>query len=232
MSATEMEVAAPISDEPIAPGFGPWVDPERRRRAATASVAVVLAVLMMDVLWSVVGMITVSGAVATPNEGWFDTYDVVTTGIVLVYLALFVISGLLFIRWQRLAIRNTAFLGCERAEPSAGAATAGWFIPIANLFLPLLSFRQIARWSCPPGTQNRRNLLTVWWLGWVLTNLSFSVIGILHAIANDADAWVAARGADAAVTILHIAVGVFAIKVVNSLSRDQTAKAEGLAVLR
>jgi len=228
MNLTGVEVATPISNEPIAPGFGPWEDPETRRRAATASVAVVLAVMMVDALWSLVGMITVGGVVAVPDEGWFETYDSVTSGIILVYLALFFISGLLFIRWQRLAIRNTAFLGCERAEPSVGAATAGWFIPIANLFLPLISFRQIAQWSRPPGSPNRRNLLTVWWLGWVLTNLSFSVISVLHTIENAGGAWVAVRGADAAATLFQIAVGVLAIKVVNTLSRDQTAKAEAL----
>jgi hypothetical protein len=223
-----MEFAAPASDEPTAPGFGPWENPERRRRAAAASVAVVLAAMMMDALWSVIGMITVGGVVAVPNESWFDTYDSVTTGLFLVYLALFAISGLLFIRWQRLAIRNTAFLGCERPDPSTGAATAGWFIPIANLFLPLLSFRQISRWSRPPDAPNRESLLTVWWLGWIVTNLSFSVIGILHATANGATPWVTARGVDAAATLLQIAVGVLAIKVVNTLSRDQTAKAEAL----
>lgn len=223
-----MEVAAPTPHEPTAPGFGPWENPERRRRAAAASVAVVLAVLMMDALWSVIGMITVGGVVAVPDESWFDTYDWVTTGFILVYLALFAVSAVLFIRWQRLAIRNTAFLGCERPDPSTGAATAGWFIPIANLFLPLLSFRQIACWSRPPGAPNRQSLLTVWWLGWILTNLSFSVISVLHTIASVGGAWVAVRGADAAATLIQIGVGVLAIKVVNTLSRDQTAKAEAL----
>lgn len=215
-------------DQPQAaarPGFGPWRDPSRRRKSVVVAVSAVLVVLMVDALWSLVGIIAMSPLASVPSDGWFESYDAATLIVSWVYLGLIAVAGFFFIRWQRLAIRNTAFLGCESPEPSPNLATIAWFIPFVSLIVPFVSIRRIALWSRPVDGPDRRALLTVWWAGWVIANLSFSVLAVLHQLADDPTTWIAVTGFDASLTVVFIVVGVLALKVVNTISRDQTEKA-------
>ncbi|MFV2071453.1 MAG: hypothetical protein ACC742_02220, partial [Thermoanaerobaculales bacterium] len=96
------------------------------------------------------------------------------------------------------------------------------------LFVPLISMRRIALWSRPPGGPDRRGLMNVWWAGWVVAGFAFSVIAVLQSQADETAIWIAVNGVDAGITLVLFAIGMLAIKIVNTLSRDQIAKAESL----
>ena len=123
------------------PAYGPWTDPRRRSRTAVVVLVVVLYLLVFDVLWRVVGMVTVGGLVKVPSDLWFERFDLVTTILGWVYLTSLAAAAATFIRWQRTMIRNLPFLGCERPEFGIGIASFGWFIPLVNLALPLICLR-------------------------------------------------------------------------------------------
>lgn len=222
VSSQSPPAAAPPASRP---GFGPWHDPSLRRRAAAISIWVVLYILVVDALWSIVGMVALSPVADVPSDGWLESYDSATAFLTWAYTAVFVVAGVFFVRWQRLAIRNTAFLGCEQPEPSPNLATVAWFIPFVSLVVPFISIRRVSQWSRPDHGPDRTGLLAIWWAGWVLANLGFSVVAFLHILADDTTAWIAAAGADASLTLLFVVDGVLALKVVNSVTRDQVAKA-------
>lgn len=231
------EPAGPVLQDPAraaappAPGFGPWRAPASRQRAAVAGLFVVLVLTMTDVLWSAVGIAAVGDWLTVPADSWFEDYDAATEVLGSLTVVALLVAGVLFIRWHRLAIRNTAFLGCERPDPSPTAATVGWLIPLVSLILPIISFRRIALWSRPPGAPDRRPLLMTWWLAWVLANLAGILVAVLYELAEETIAWIAVTGFSIAVSLLVFVAGVLAVKVTNTLSRDQVDKARSLAMV-
>ncbi len=205
---------------PARPGFGPFSSPGRRRRVAVRALAAVLFLLAVDVLWALVGIATVGHLVPVPDDGWFDAYDRIALGLSLVYLPFLGIAAVAFIAWQRLVIRNTLFLGCEHPEPGPTLATLAWFVPIVNLVLPFLSLRQVARWSRAPGARDGP-LLPLWWASWLLAG-PFAVSGaVVTQLGEGPGPWVAGTAVQAVGTLLSIASGVLAVRVVDALSRGQ-----------
>jgi hypothetical protein len=212
------------------PAYGPWADPGRRARVAVGCLMIVVYWLVVDVLWTVVGIATVGGLVAAPSDAWFGAYDTITMVIAWLYLAALAVSAATFIRWQRAAIRNLAFLGCERPEIGPGFATAGWFIPIASLVVPLLSLREIARWSRPPDARSAGALLGWWWGGWVAASLTVSAASAAFSFGTEVPVWLAAATIDAVGTLGLVATGVLAIKTVRTVTgwQRRSREARGL----
>jgi hypothetical protein len=208
------------------PAYGPWVDPGRRARFAVAGLAAVVFSLVVDLLWTVVGIATVGGLVAAPSDAWFDHYDTITMVTAWLYIAGLVVAALTFIRWQRAAIRNLAFLGCERPDTGPGFATAGWFIPIASLVVPLLSLREIARWSRPTGAGSAGALLGWWWGGWLVSGLTVSAASAAFSFGDEVPIWLAAATADAVGSLGLVATAVLAVKIVRTLTGWQRRSRE------
>ncbi len=203
------------------PAFGPWSDPRSRARIATVSLAVVMWVLVIDILWTAVGIVTVGDLIAPPSAVWFDHYDAITTISGWVYIAALLIAGATFIRWQRTAIRNLLFLGCEHPEYGAGIATIGWFIPIGSLILPLLSMREIALQSRPPNTGSAGGLLGWWWGLWIASGFVVTISSLVFQIDSTPITWISAATVDAVGSIGLVASGVLAVKIVRTLTTWQ-----------
>lgn len=203
------------------PAYGPWSDPSSRARVATIGLAAVTWVLIVDVLWTVVGIATVGGVIATPSVAWFDHYDVITTIIGRVYIVGLVLAGATFIRWQRTAVRNLPFLGCEHPEHGTGIATFGWFIPIGSLVLPLLSMREITLRSRPPNAGSAGGLLGWWWGLWIASGFVITISSFVFQIDSGPVTWISAAAVDAVGTIGLIACGILAVKIVRTLTTWQ-----------
>jgi len=222
-------VADVLSTAQAPPGFGPWADPTGRRRCAERALAAVLFLLVLDVLWSLLGIAAIGGLYAPPHEIWFDHFDTVWAWIGGVYAATFLVAAIAFIRWQRLAIRNTAFLGCERPSPGPALAVFQWFIPFVSLVLPYLSLRATAQWSRPPGRPSADLLLGWWWGAWVASNLGLGIASTVQRVVEGTIPWIVATTVETTSTLLLVAAGVLALKVVRTLTAWQIAKAASLA---
>src|SRR5215472_2914801 len=66
--------------------------------------------------------------------------------------------------WAVRCRRNLGVLVGSHPRWSPGWAACGWFVPIANLFVPLLSLRET--WSVSSG-RRAPLLLVPWWILWV-----------------------------------------------------------------
>lgn len=220
-----MSAAAAV---PALPGFGPYLSPEGRRRWTVRALAVVLLVLEVEVLWDLVGIVTVGELVTVPGDGWFEAHDRITIAFQVVRPMLLAAAAVAFVAWQRRVIRNTLFLGCERPDPGPTLATFGWFVPFLNLVLPYLSLRQVAVWSRPPGTRGGP-LLGFWWGAWLLSGAVELVGSGLTALDRGPTLWIAGSAVRAAGTLLLLASGVLALRVVNAVSRGQEARVAALA---
>ena len=87
----------------------------------------------------------------------------------------------LFIIWTFRAAKNSEAL--ERSNPRLGPgwAIGSWFVPLANLVLPVLLFQDLWRGATPDvprGDPNWRRaagswLIGVWWMTWVLSLIRY-----------------------------------------------------------
>ncbi|HSN57706.1 MAG TPA: DUF4328 domain-containing protein [Candidatus Sulfomarinibacteraceae bacterium] len=198
--------------------YGPWSDPDRRAVWAGRTLAAVVFVLLVDVLWTIVGIATIGGLAPVPGPTWFDDFDRVTQVVAVLYLATLLAAAAAFIRWQRGAIRNLLHLGCERPEYGPTIAAFGWFIPLVSLVLPLLSLREIARWSRPQGALSAGALLGWWWGGWLISGFVASAATVAFQVFETATGWIVAAAIDIAASLGLIAAAVLAIKVVRNLT--------------
>lgn len=203
------------------PAFGPWSDPGRRASFACAALAAVAYVLLVDTLWTLVGIATVGGLVAAPATTWFEGFDLVTRAVAVVYLTTLSIAAVAFIRWQRVAIRNLLFLGCRHPEHGTGIATAGWFIPFVSLVLPWLSLREIARWSRHPGAGSASALLGWWWGTYIISGFVATTASVGFQLGSTSTIWVFAAAVDAVGSIGLITSAILAVKMVRTLTAWQ-----------
>jgi hypothetical protein len=95
-------------------------------------------------------------------------------------LLLVIATGVVFIIWQWRAAKDAAVLGRAWPRFGPGWSIGGWFIPLANLVIPVLIVQDLWRATSPfsePGShwrqQPRSALVSCWWTlliaGWLLS---------------------------------------------------------------
>jgi Domain of unknown function (DUF4328) len=83
--------------------------------------------------------------------------------------------------WTVRCRRNLGVLPEHRPRWSPAWAAGGWFIPVANLFVPLLCLRET--WSASAGRRPPL-LLLPWWLLWLTRPLPATVLVLIGATAG------------------------------------------------
>jgi hypothetical protein len=138
------------------------------------------AVMLMITLYSLVTLVEAfvplvgvwaAGQVADTGTGGPELLDQIvwfaTSGL---RLLLYLIAAILFIAWLYRARANLRGLPEAYPRLPAGLAVAGWFIPIANLLLPLFVVIDVGRASGCRGRIGR--LAVAWWAAFVLAVLA------------------------------------------------------------
>lgn len=109
------------------------------------------------------------GAMPPVNPEMFEGIYNITHGL---KGLLVVPCGILYFLWIYRANTNAHALGASGiAKP--GWVIGGYFIPVANLGLPLESMSQIWRASSNPSNWTAERppmLLSIWWIAWVIAN--------------------------------------------------------------
>jgi Domain of unknown function (DUF4328) len=129
----------------------------------------------------------------------------------LLYLGLFILSGVAFIGWMYVCARSAHRIRGDALRHSAGWAVAGWFIPFLGLFRPPQMANDI--WAAPRARGQTRTStpLVAWWWGLflvdgALTRVSTSTPSSLDDVRTDAVWNVANAPVDLAAAALAICV--------------------------
>lgn len=147
--------------------------------------------------------------------------------------------------WQHRAQSNVWALPSQRRpEFSPGWVVGWWFVPFANLVMPVLTIREAAQRSAEAaGARSSTGLLVGWWSSWVISMIGSTVGGLLifgvvatrFSAAVDSDTGAIApfevpmRDIRVGLLVLGIAYVVRAVaaglawNVVTGIERDQTA---------
>jgi hypothetical protein len=108
-----------------------------------------------------------------------DADDAVSTASSFVAI-LRVAIAVCFIIWMFRAAKNMVALGRHGARYGPGWSIGGWFIPFANLVIPVMIVQGFWRASSPdtgPGTvwtkRSRSALVGFWWVALILANFTY-----------------------------------------------------------
>lgn len=148
--------------------------------AAGASVLVAILAawsgwLELDLLNRISGGEFVTQAEGESNDNRQFMFSILST-------AIFVVTGILFLRWVYLSNRNARALGATGMKYTPGWAVGWYFVPIMAFWKPFVSMQEIFKASNPAsGATNWLEtkapwVVEVWWLLFIVMNLTSRVL--------------------------------------------------------
>ncbi|MFF5450394.1 DUF4328 domain-containing protein [Streptomyces sp. NPDC012950] len=197
-----------------------------------AVVALLAGNIAFDVLLAVIELRFLLTDVAT------DFFDPAVFGALDLNVAyslaftLYVATGIVFIVWFHRLRKNAEVWAGDLQGRKPGWAIGGWFIPIANLWIPrgiAADIWRASRWQ-PYAADGARELtlLNAWWTFWVADMVVGRIGDQLYKGAETAEAYTAAASWSLMGYVLDIAAAVLAILFVRRLTSMQHAKATGM----
>ncbi len=159
-----------------------------------------------------------------------DLSDIVTGLVGLLQLLMYVATGVVFLVWfYRVRVNGGIFRATEFTQ-GHGWAIGWWFVPIAHLFQPFVTARQIWRASTqlgPDGSPVRVSSapLTAWWAVWVAASIIGRFSGALFSGAETPGEKAAAAALGIGSDLLVVAAAVLAVLFVRRLTAMQNTMA-------
>jgi hypothetical protein len=136
------------------------------------------------------------------------------------------IAAIPWLLWQHRAHRNLKALGVTSPRYTPGWAVGGWFIPVASVFMPYLTMREL-RHGSDPGMIERdiRNakgtpLLRSWWALWLGSIIPLFVAGVMGAY-GDITGLIAQAAWGVVYALLLSAAAILAIMLVRQIQANQ-----------
>ncbi|KOX26580.1 MULTISPECIES: DUF4328 domain-containing protein [unclassified Streptomyces] len=197
-----------------------------------AVVALLAGNIAFDVLFAVIELRFLLTDVAADS---FDPAVFGTLDLNVAYsmaFTLYVATGIVFVVWFHRLRKNAEVWAGDLQGRKPGWAIGGWFVPIANLWIPrgiAADIWRASRWQ-PYAADAARELalLNAWWTFWVADVVVDRIATQLYKGAETAGAYTTAASWSLAGYLLDIAAAVLAILFVRRLTSMQHAKANGM----
>ena len=140
--------------------------------------------------------------------------------IALSYLVVFVVSGILILKWLYRANYNVKQLGAKDMEFTPGWSIGYYFIPIVNLWKPFQAMKDLWKTSVnPTNWQSLKSPSTIalWWGLWIVSNLLGRIIFNLSRNAESLDAMIQVNLISQVSDVLDIPLSLVLMKLVQSI---------------
>lgn len=167
------------------------------------------------------------------NEEEVSISDVLDALLGLLYLVVFIISIVVFIRWFRRAYYNL-HLKTEYLKYSEGWAAGAWFVPVLSLFRPYEIMKELyvetdrilVERSENYNSKNNNTVIGFWWALWIISSFIGNFIfrsslddQTINDMINDAQV-------NIVLSLIGIPLGLLAIKLVKDYSEMETRLTE------
>jgi ABC-type Fe3+ transport system permease subunit len=223
---------------PMPPPAAVFEPPRWRSLSGPASALTVLFTL--DAVAGVFAIVAVAirlGVIRDLESGNFtadivkranDSDDLVSAAAVILFV-LGLVTAVVFIVWMWRAAKNNEALGRVNPRFGPGWSIGGWFIPIANLVIPILILQDLWRGSDPtvvrgdPGWRTgRRSALMGWWWGfWVLATLRVFIDNGSADSRRSLPSIKRSNQLAVLALVAHVVAAVLAIRLVRRLTARQ-----------
>ncbi|HLS30255.1 MAG TPA: DUF4328 domain-containing protein [Flavobacteriaceae bacterium] len=152
-----------------------------------------------------------------------DANDLRIRIIGIVYLIVYIISAITFIRWFRRAYYNL-HLKLNYLDHKEGWAAGSWFVPIINFYRPYQIMKEmyqetkelLLKKGIAPHGISSNGLVHGWWGLWVLNNVIAQVANRTAKSAETLEVLLATTIAHIVVSILFIPLAIITVKVIKN----------------
>lgn len=145
--------------------------------------------------------------------------------VALVYLAVFIVSGFLILRWIHRANYNARQLGAKDMEFTPGWSIGYYFIPILTLWKPFQAMDEIWRASHNPNnwsTEKASSILGLWWFLWIVTNILGQAVFRMSSGAEELQEFMNLNIFTQVSDALEIPLALVTLSIINSIYRAQS----------
>ncbi|MFT6540486.1 MAG: hypothetical protein ACJAY0_002440 [Thalassolituus sp.] len=149
--------------------------------------------------------------------------------IALIYLAVFIVSGFLILRWIHRANYNARGLGASGMEFTPGWSIGYYFIPILTLWKPYQAMKEIWKASHNPGdwrSESVNSLLGIWWFLWIVTNMLGQAVFRMSNSAEGLREVMNLNLVSQASEVLSISLALVTLFIVNRIYKAQISALE------
>ena len=149
--------------------------------------------------------------------------------VAIVYLAVFIISGFLILRWIHRANYNARQLGAKDMEFTPGWSSGYYFIPILTLWKPFQAMKEIWKASHNPSdwsTQKAGSILVLWWFLWIVTNAIGNASFRFSMRAEELNELITLNMINQASEVFSIPLAFVTLSIINSIYHAQNVAYE------
>lgn len=142
-----------------------------------------------------------------------------------IYLLVFIVSGILILRWIHRANYNARQLGAKYMEFTPGWSIGYYFIPIMLLWKPYLAMTEIWRASHKPQdwlAADVGSVLRVWWFLWLASNMLGQAVLRMSLRAVEIQDFININILNLLTDVLAIPLALVTLSIVNSIQKAQT----------
>ena len=142
----------------------------------------------------------------------------------ILYLVVFVITGITFLKWIYRANSNCHSFGAEDMKFTPGWSIGWYFMPIATLWKPYQAMKEI--WKVSKNPINWSNeygspLLGWWWTFWLLSNFLGQIVFRTSMSADTISSLKVSTTASIASGIVDISLYIIAVSLITAISLNQ-----------
>ncbi len=158
---------------------------EQRSKTAITLIWLILAIEGLSIAISIFQLIiyTMMDQGDFVSGKLFLAGNVTEGAIGLLYLSMYIVSAITFIRWFRRAYYNLGTLTHNLGYEDRWAAIA-WFVPIMNLFVPYRIMNELytktdkylKQQADRPYPQLKTTYLPIWWTLWIIAGIAGNII--------------------------------------------------------
>lgn len=165
--------------------------------------------------------------VVTDSTPEFAPAEIVQGVVALVSTLLSLTLIIMIGRWIYRAAWNLRHLGAKRLEYTPGWAVGWYFVPFANLVMPLRAMREIWLASHEPTRWRDASVgtLTIWWTLWLATNIGGNINIRLALGADTLEQMITSEKVGIALCVFSIPLSLVFMGIVRRVSDAQDRSA-------
>lgn len=154
------------------------------------------------------------------QESWIATSESLLRITNMLFLVVYIASGVGFIMWFRRAYYNLNL--CTKTTYTDGWAAGAWFVPFINLVRPMSIMKELynsTNFILSQRGINNPNLNTKflgwWWALWLINNIVTGITSRIYSRTEDIDTMMTIHLIDALMIIPFIALTIITVRVIK-----------------
>ena len=145
----------------------------------------------------------------------------------IIQFSLFIITGIVFLRWIYFSNSNSRSLGASGMQFTPGWSIGYYFVPFLHIYKPYIAMKEIWKTSKDPKNWEMiktPSLFPQWWTLWIISSISANISFRLSMRAEELNELFVSSSVTLASDLVGIPLALIAIKLVGSIFDMQNEK--------